>query len=313
MLFEGLLLRVGRHRMEVEIERGATREASPLHLPKPGAHQLQVGLVVDAGAVGGQVGPFGNDVESSEKGHALVKDQVHHVTLAFLADELERQQRPHRLLGGDPGGPWQGDLPKHSPQSNVSHQRDEQEETPDSGSEGPGRQIEDADVCSGSGFGFQGDKPFVIATAREACKALLSQQDSQGVDADRVAGARQFPLDVIDREVLLPHRHGECSDTIARRGFLRSARDVLEEPGLFGWIMPKLVTQDAKGARRVAEALGHLVGRHAFNEEAAKGFILSVERLFGGEKEVGFEGLRYSISSIGHHEYIMLSPWAVCQ
>jgi hypothetical protein len=62
--------------------------------------------------------------------------------------------------------------------------------------------------------------------------------------------------------------------------------EVLEEGvSLFG-IVPKLVAEDAKGTRGVAETTGHLVGRLTLDEKGTQGFILSVEGLFGGQEEV---------------------------
>jgi hypothetical protein len=50
-------------------------------------------------------------------------------------------------------------------------------------------------------------------------------------------------------------------------------------------IMPKLVAEDAKGTRGVAETTGDLLGRLTIHEKGTQRFVLSVEGLFGDQKE----------------------------
>jgi len=85
-----------------------------------------------------------------------------------------------------------------------------------------------------------------------------------------------------------------------------TAPDFPEEPGAFGRFVPELVTEDSKGGRRVAKASRDLLRGELFNEVAAKGFVLPVERTFGRKEEVNFGRMRYSISSTDHHKRIML-------
>ena len=47
------------------------------------------------------------------------------------------------------------------------------------------------------------------------------------------------------------------------------------------------MTQDAEGAGGVGEALRSLVRGELFDEEGAKGLVLAVEGLLGGEEGVG--------------------------
>jgi hypothetical protein len=60
-----------------------------------------------------------------------------------------------------------------------------------------------------------------------------------------------------------------------------------KEVTLFVGVMAELVAQDAKCARRVAKAACDLMGRAAIDEIGTKGFVLSVQRVFGSEEEVG--------------------------
>jgi hypothetical protein len=61
--------------------------------------------------------------------------------------------------------------------------------------------------------------------------------------------------------------------------------DVLKEGVPFFGIMPKLVAEDAKGTRGVAEAAGDLMGGLALDEKGTQGLVLPVEGLFGGQEE----------------------------
>ena len=66
VLFQGFLGGVGGHAMKVQVERGAMGQAGLLDLFQPGLHEAQAELVVDARGIGGQVGAFGNHVESGK-------------------------------------------------------------------------------------------------------------------------------------------------------------------------------------------------------------------------------------------------------
>jgi hypothetical protein len=63
--------------------------------------------------------------------------------------------------------------------------------------------------------------------------------------------------------------------------------DGLEEADLLIGVMAELVTENAKRTGCVAEASRDLKGRPAFDEVGAESLVLSVERIFGGEEEVG--------------------------
>jgi hypothetical protein len=54
----------------------------------------------------------------------------------------------------------------------------------------------------------------------------------------------------------------------------------------------KLVAQDAEGAGGIAETESRLGGREFLDEVGAEGFVLAMQRPFGGEKEGGGLGFR---------------------
>ena len=76
--------------------------------------------------------------------------------------------------------------------------------------------------------------------------------------------------------------------------------------------MAELVAEDAEGAGGVGEASGDL-GAGDFDEVSAKGFVLAMEGVFGGEEKVGFCRMRYLITRIDNHSYILLHNNAKCQ
>ena len=82
--------------------------------------------------------------------------------------------------------------------------------------------------------------------------------------------------------------------------------DLLEESGAFCGVVPELVTENAKSARRVIKAARDLLRSDVFNKIAAQGFVLAVDGIFRGEEEIRFRGLRYPISSTDRHIVIML-------
>ena len=121
-----------------------------------------------------------------------------------------------------------------------------------------------------------------------------------------MTSTRQLSLDVVDREIVLAHRHGQLPDSVSRRCFLGAAPDFLEEPGTFRSIVPELMTEDAKSSGRVRKASRDLFRKNLFNEVGSKRFVLSVEGFFGREEELSFWGDRYSITSTDRHGSIML-------
>src|SRR5437867_6931499 len=74
VFFQRLFLSVGRNRMKIQIDRRTVLESSELDLLGPGGHQRQVGVLADIGAVCGQIGTFGNHVESGKQRDAFVKE-----------------------------------------------------------------------------------------------------------------------------------------------------------------------------------------------------------------------------------------------
>jgi len=176
-------------------------------------------------------------------------------------------------------------VPRTPPQVDPFHERDKQEESADPGTEGAWRQVESLDVGDGRGFRPYRGRSLLIPASRKTLESLLVHERGQGIDADAVPGRGQFPLDVIDRQVLLAQSDGQIPHTIAHGGALRPVFEVLKEGVPFFGIMPKLVAEDAKGTRGVAETTGDLMGGLAIDEKGTQGFVLPVEGFFGNQEE----------------------------
>jgi hypothetical protein len=285
VFFERFFLAIGGNRVEVKINRRAPFEAGTLNLLEPGPHQFAVGPMVYARTVSGQIRAFRNYVEAGKQGDAVVEDQVHHVTLPFLADQLHRQKSTDRLFGGDHGRTGQINLAQNAPQVDPLHERHKQEESADPGTEGTRRQIEFLDIGDRGGFRSDRGWPLIIPASRKTLESLLAQESGQGIDADAVPGSRQFALDIIDRQVLFAHSDGQVSYPITHGGALGPMFDVRKEGVPFFGIMPKLVAEDAKGSWGVAETTGDILGGLAFDEKGTQGFVLPVEGFFGCQEE----------------------------
>jgi hypothetical protein len=175
VLFQRFLLGIGGHRVEIEVEGRTPWQAGSMNLGQPNLQQAETHSVIDAGTVGGQIGALGDRVETCEEGDAFIADQVHDMTLAFGAQELEGQQASYRLLGGDHGRTVQSHLSYDLAQSDVPHHGEEQEQAPGTGAEGSRGQAQGADIGDGRGFGSKGLGTFLVEPPGKAGKAFLPE------------------------------------------------------------------------------------------------------------------------------------------
>jgi hypothetical protein len=98
-------------------------------------------------------------------------------------------------------------------------------------------------------------------------------------------------LNVIDREVPFAHGHHQFADRIAGRCGVRAGQAAEEGRALLR-VVAELMAQDAEGAGGIAEPPRRLGGRQLFDEVGAEGFVLAMERRFGGDEEGGSLGFR---------------------
>ena len=112
-----------------------------------------------------------------------------------------------------------------------------------------------------------------------------------------MAGGGQLALDIVDREVSPAQGDGPFPHPIAGGRRLRPPANRLKEAGALAEIMAKLMTEDAEGSWGIAEASGDLLRGQAFDEKAAQGLILALQRRFGGQEELGLRSGRSGVIS----------------
>ena len=71
-------------------------------------------------------------------------------------------------------------------------------------------------------------------------------------------------------------------------------------------VVAELVTQDAEGTGRIAEATGDVGGGLVLDEVSTEGFILALHGEMRGQEEVRVAWRRYLICSAGIHISIVL-------
>jgi hypothetical protein len=246
--------------------------------------------MIDPGAVGGQIGAFGDCVETCEEGDAFIADQVHDLTLAMRAEKFECQQTGDGLFGGDHARAGQTRLAYDLGPLDVPHHRYEPEQAAGTGAEGARSQTQGADIGAGRWLWPKGFGAFVVESSRETGEALLPQQEGQGVDAEALPRPRQFPLNVLDGEVPFPQGDDQFPERIADRSRCRSLENGREEPGAEVGIVAELMTEDPKGPVGRAESTGDFDRTELIDQGGAQGFVLSLEGRFRGEEEVGVVG-----------------------
>ena len=199
MFFQRFFLTVGGDGMEIKVQRRTVSQAGVLDLSEPGSHQTLGRAVVDAGDVGSQVGAFGNDIQAGEQGNTFIRDQVHDMAVAFLADEFESEEGADGLRGWDHVGAGQPGSAKDCRQTDVTHERHEEEQAAQTSTEGAWFQVQGADIGDRGRFGLDRGWSFVVAAAWQACEAFLAEEEREGVDTEVMTGVGQFALDVVDR------------------------------------------------------------------------------------------------------------------
>ena len=90
---------VGGYAVKIQIKRrtigarveSALRKSGLFDLLKPGRHETQVGLVIDAGTVSGQIGSFGDDIEAGKDSDCFVEHSAHDMALTFGAEQFQAE------------------------------------------------------------------------------------------------------------------------------------------------------------------------------------------------------------------------------
>ena len=207
------------------------------------------------------------------------------MAVACVAEELQRQQRPHGARGRDHLRAGESGPREELVQVGGDQPGEEQEQAAELGAEVARRQVELADVghIGHDGAGLVG--PLVVEPSRQLGEALLLQDRGDGRRAERLAVAGEGAADVVDGEVLLPQ-----GDDLFPQPLLLAGRSALacgrDEEVAFG-LIAELMDEDAKAPRGVAEASGRLGGGETVDEEGPEGFVLSMGGVGGLQEAAG--------------------------
>ena len=167
-------------------------------------------------------------------------------------------------------------LLKQPLQGDLGQIRDKQVQSPELGSESPGRKIQPVHIGNLCDLGPRSWKSFLVSSSRQPGKPFFFENQRDGNGAHPLPALFQDPADIIDGEILLSQRDDLVPDTV---GFRRSLRPLLrgeEERAI--WILAELVGEDAEASRGIPEAAGDFDRREILDEVGPEGFVLAVSR-----------------------------------
>ena len=192
--------------------------------------------------------------------------------------ELEREQRADRRGGWDHLAARQAGVLHDLLERQPREQRHEQEQPADVGAKLAGAQVQGPHVGRGSRCDPHTRCSLLIGAARQPREPLRGQDRPDRRWRDRLAVRAQGGGDVVDRQVLLAHRHDPVAQStgLGRRLLPRRRAGALGQKELPGRVGAEVVAEHSEAARRVAEARGHLFGGRLVDEEGPQRLVLAV-------------------------------------
>jgi len=233
-------------------------------------------MVVDGRTVASEIGSLGDNIEACENGDTFIGNEVHDMAFAFLADELESQERSQRLLGRDHGRTGEFCPANNIRETQLSHQGNKDEQSAQTCAKGPRFQVNGVYVGDSSEFGPSDDRALVVTSAGQTREAFFAEENRQRVYAKGMSGLCKFRLNVVDGEVLFAHGDNKLANAVAARGLARTIHWSLKERRALVGVVTKLVAQDAEGPGRIAETGSDFVGAIFFNEVSAECLVLAL-------------------------------------
>src|SRR5208337_4511837 len=97
VLLQQRILAMEGNAVKVHIKGHAVLKVQGLQGVEPAAHELRVGNRGNAAAVLGEEAALRCHIEPGKERQSLIEDRTHDVTVPSTAEELQRQQRAHRL------------------------------------------------------------------------------------------------------------------------------------------------------------------------------------------------------------------------
>jgi len=140
-------------------------------------------------------------------------------------------------------------------------------------------------IGHGGGGRAVGIGTILVFSPGQTSKALVVQNLPDGGATEGCGVILERALDVIDGEILFAHSQNEAADGTLLRLGAGAGFEVLEKGGFSA---AEVVTENAKGAWGVAEALGNLLGGGALQEVGTKGLVLAVGGGGWFQEEAGF-------------------------
>jgi hypothetical protein len=216
----------------------------------------------------------------------LVGHEIHDVTFAFHADEFEGQERADGLLSGDEGGTGQMGLAHHFGEAQIAQEGDEDEESAQARAKGSRRQVEGTHVGAGGDLGSGDGRSFVVASSGQAGEAFFVEDQGDGMNAGGVLAVSQFALNVVDGKLRFAQRDDQFPALIAEGRVVRPSAQDLEETLAKIGVVTEAVTEDPKGAWRIAKVLGDLGRGTSLGEVSSACLVLALLGALGGGEEL---------------------------
>lgn len=192
-----------RDGVEVEIERAGV---DPLRLSEaghPAAQEAHDAAAPQPRGVLPQEGGLGEGIEAGRERHAFVEDEVHHVTAASLADQLEQERRADRMGGRNHLRAGELRVVDHPLKIQPCQQGQQQKQPAEARRELPVGQRKGPRIGDGIGERPRAGRPLGVEAPRQPGEALLAKYFLDGGGTEAVPpGALQRVPNVVDGEVL---------------------------------------------------------------------------------------------------------------
>ena len=273
LLDEGILTREGNG-LEVEIEGDPMGQAQRAHGIVPLTHEHRRTGRIDPATILGEKRPFGDNVEPGKESEAFVKDRAHDVTMAGMAKEFSREERPHGMGGRNFFGTGQAGVLQELGERDRRQRGEKEKQAPKFGAQLARPEVEPPHIRDRRGRGPGGVGAFIVRTAGQPCTSFFLQEKGDGHGAQGVSLRLQGLTDIVNREVLLPQRHDVVAHRIPFWGVVWSFAG-LDEEGAVG-VLAKLVTEHAKTPRGLAKPLGNLLRGQSLNTIRPECLVLPV-------------------------------------
>ncbi len=275
------VLPVPGYGVEVEVEGAVPAEVrlQAVQSPVPAVHEAGAQLRVDAPGILGQARPLGHGVQPGEQGHAGIEDVGHDVRRPAHPPELQRQQGPEGMAGGDHAAARHAAVGGDPVEVEPDKVGDEQEQPAEAGAQAPRRKVERPGVGDRGGDGPKSCFALAGRAARQLADAVAAERALHGRGSGRHPLLCELPADLADREAGGPAELEDAPVPPQPEGLvgvrLRTRPALGEKGGQVG-VPAQLRAQVAEGSEAVSEAPRRLPGLDAVEEVGPERLVLEV-------------------------------------